>query len=416
MIGKRAKKRVVTKTKSENYYKILGLRSNASQERIKEKYIEQVKAFSPEAHPEEFQRIRTAYETLSDPIKRSGYDLAHKYGGKIERTMDKAYMHMGWGDLDTAEELSQEAHDLAPNNISIFLFRAHLALVQEDEQTFHDRIEQAKQLLPEKDRLKLLLAKACMLLDEEHEEEALSVLEEAQEFYPEEKESLKGLFVRVYQGLEQDDEMWDMLQSMIPSIDAHTPEHIHTFIKWINAMIDLEKWQEKAKIKTRLRKFIKSLKDEGDKLMVLLALGVEYEGYKSVGRFREAEMFIDAMCHINKDSDMREELEKTQKMMKLDKEIERMYNDAEMFPLVFRRAIELYSELSTPDRDISEVIEEIPQNHLEEFEKMDFEFAAGIIRVKKNYPLIYRQFREEWDENFKERTVGLNRDARRQLR
>jgi len=93
-----------------------------------------------------------------------------------------------------------------------------------------------------------------------------------------------------------------------------------------------------------------------------------------------------------------------------------MYNDAEMFPLVFRRAIELYSELSTPDRDISEVIEEIPQNHLEEFEKMDFEFAAGIIRVKKNYPLIYRQFREEWDENFKERTVGLNRDARRQLR
>lgn len=58
------------KQSMENYYKILNTRANASQLTIKKKYIEMVKQYPPETHPEEFQKIRQAYETLRDPVKR----------------------------------------------------------------------------------------------------------------------------------------------------------------------------------------------------------------------------------------------------------------------------------------------------------------------------------------------------------
>lgn len=80
--------------KVENYYKSLGLRANATQEAIKQKYIEMLRLFPPESYPEEFQRIRRAYETLRDPVKRSEYDLMRKYGGRIEKIMEEAYEYV----------------------------------------------------------------------------------------------------------------------------------------------------------------------------------------------------------------------------------------------------------------------------------------------------------------------------------
>ncbi len=413
---RKPKRRRIPKAKNENYYKILGIRSNASQEKIKKRYIEKVKAFPPEEYPEEFQHIRRAYETLSNPLKRGEYDVRYKYGGKIDKIMCKAMEYMVIGELDTAAELAQEAAKLAPNNIQIFTFRAHVALLQGDEQTFQEQFQQAEQLMPEKDRLRVFLVKARMLLGEEYAEEALSVLEKAQSLYPEEKDRLKSLYAEVYQELGRDAERWEILQSMIPTVETQTPEDIYIFADWINAMVNLDKWQEKAKIKTRVRKFLKAINDEEDRFMVLAVLRNEYEEYLKVGRFRVAEMFIDFIYYIDKEPGVREELHETQELMRLENEIDRMQKDQNLFPLVVIHAIELFNEYTTPYNDISYLRNGISGNLLAEFEEMDEEFAAGIIRLKKKYPRIYRCFQEEWDEIFKERTAGLNRAARRQLR
>ena len=73
------------KPKLENFYKILGVRANATQSAIKQKYIVSVKSLPPETHPEEFQQVRRAYETLRDPLKRRQYDLLRKFGGKFDK-------------------------------------------------------------------------------------------------------------------------------------------------------------------------------------------------------------------------------------------------------------------------------------------------------------------------------------------
>jgi curved DNA-binding protein CbpA len=56
-------------------YQILGLSPDADDERIRRRYLELVKEFPPERHPERFAAIRQAYESLRDLDTRLRYRL-----------------------------------------------------------------------------------------------------------------------------------------------------------------------------------------------------------------------------------------------------------------------------------------------------------------------------------------------------
>ena len=57
-----------------NYYELLNIARDANGSEIKRAYFSAVKLHSPDSDPEGFKAIRIAYETLSDPKKRAGYD------------------------------------------------------------------------------------------------------------------------------------------------------------------------------------------------------------------------------------------------------------------------------------------------------------------------------------------------------
>jgi DnaJ-class molecular chaperone len=50
---------------------ILGVPANASEEDIRTAYLDRVKEFPPDRAPEDFERIRDAYNILRDPRKRA---------------------------------------------------------------------------------------------------------------------------------------------------------------------------------------------------------------------------------------------------------------------------------------------------------------------------------------------------------
>jgi curved DNA-binding protein CbpA len=50
---------------------ILGVAANAPDEEIRAAYLNKVKEFPPDRAPEEFERIRDAYDALRDPRKRA---------------------------------------------------------------------------------------------------------------------------------------------------------------------------------------------------------------------------------------------------------------------------------------------------------------------------------------------------------
>jgi tetratricopeptide (TPR) repeat protein len=74
-----------------NYYQILGVDENASQEEIKRSFKKLAVLFHPDKNPgnteaeERFKEINAAYQVLSDPETKSQYDLRRAYGYESPR-------------------------------------------------------------------------------------------------------------------------------------------------------------------------------------------------------------------------------------------------------------------------------------------------------------------------------------------
>ncbi len=56
-------------------YSVLGLAPDSDDEAIRRRYLELVRQYSPEHHPEKFAQVRSAYESLRDRDTRLRFRL-----------------------------------------------------------------------------------------------------------------------------------------------------------------------------------------------------------------------------------------------------------------------------------------------------------------------------------------------------
>lgn len=411
-------KRKKHKVDIENYYKILGTRANATPETIKRHYIEQVKKYPPETHPEQFQEIRRAYETLRDPRKRSEYDLQRKYGGKLEVMLDEAYELSGQSEWKKAAELFMKIIRIDASSIPALLGIAHCAMHTRTEHTFDEYFEMAFDSTPSDDeKLHILITKARMLYQHDNSLEALEALERIKANFPQGMQWILQLLCAVYSDLGREEEAWTLMSSHIPSMEEQEASDIGFFIEWTNLVIHMEKWNMLSNIQQRFRKFLQSLSDEDDRQSVLYNLLEEYEGYSGVGRFREALIFIEFAHFLQpKDKELKQDLQDARKLANIEKEIERMVEDRDMFPPIIMQSIEWFYEDQLDDATLHSFRNSIPSDMLKQLEADNEEYAYGLVRLRKKYPLLYIHYKAIWEEMYTQRTAGMNREQRRKIR
>lgn len=65
----------------KDYYKILGVQENATQEQIQRVYLEKALEYHPQINQEnvqQFEILQEAYNVLTEPHRRAHYDLYRK--------------------------------------------------------------------------------------------------------------------------------------------------------------------------------------------------------------------------------------------------------------------------------------------------------------------------------------------------
>lgn len=99
---------------STDFYAVLGVARTADEREIKKAYFRLVRQYSPETHPEEFKRLREAYEVLGKAESRKEYDNVTQYGEEIGAHLRAGMEAMDRGDLRQAQAEFKHVLTLQP--------------------------------------------------------------------------------------------------------------------------------------------------------------------------------------------------------------------------------------------------------------------------------------------------------------
>lgn len=77
-------------TPDQNHYEVLGVSEDASESEIEKAFYQKVREHPPEQDQEGHERIREAYDVLSNPVSRREYDNLAAHGEKIEQLKDES--------------------------------------------------------------------------------------------------------------------------------------------------------------------------------------------------------------------------------------------------------------------------------------------------------------------------------------
>ena len=98
----------------KNYYEILNISKNASQEEIRSGYKKMLRKYPPEKEQEKYKEIREAYDTLKDEKSRKNYDAYFHHEKDIKTLEDKYTEHMEAKNYNEAEKVLKKILIISP--------------------------------------------------------------------------------------------------------------------------------------------------------------------------------------------------------------------------------------------------------------------------------------------------------------
>lgn len=87
-----------------------------------------------------------------------------------------------------------------------------------------------------------------------------------------------------------------------------------------------------------------------------------------------------------------------------------------MFPYVFIKTLDLYLIKYSSNEYYNNFLSDYPHVMMNDMKEMNMEIGYGVLRVKKRYPNLYKEFKKELEGLFNKSTESLNREQKRMLR
>jgi tetratricopeptide (TPR) repeat protein len=123
---------------SDNLYERLGVSQTSDDSLIKSSFFELVRQYPPERRPEEYGKLREAYDTLIHSVSRSEYDASLTYGAEIKHLEEQIGEAFEDEDNNTAQKLLKRLVNLAPG-VAIYRNRLGLTFLQTEDHTAAQR-------------------------------------------------------------------------------------------------------------------------------------------------------------------------------------------------------------------------------------------------------------------------------------
>ena len=130
----------------KNYYEILNINKDATQEEIKSGYKKMLRKYPPEKEQEKYKEIREAYDTLKDEKSRKNYDAYFHHEKDIKTLEDKYTEYMEAKNYNEAEKVLKKILIISPEIAHI---KDKLGKVFFLEEKYNKSIEIYKELIKE---------------------------------------------------------------------------------------------------------------------------------------------------------------------------------------------------------------------------------------------------------------------------
>ncbi len=382
----------LAKAVPETWYSVLGVSSQADSETIRQRYLELVRRFPPETHPEDFAEIRQAYEVLNDVKARRRYDRERFYGTTLPKLRALIEEQVDQGRGEAVARLLREAVDIEPNAEEMLkLGGVYQALGQTREaekwyQQAEDVCENAE-------------AKVSVMVSKAHlsgsDQTIVAALHEVAEKYPNVSSmKIAAEFLVHYEALGEIDQGMAYFGKLIPRRTYLTAADFAVYIHWMELLADLERSDELRDLFAKRVKPAAERASHGPHRQAIAQWLVSYladTDPSKIPDWKLQAMVVDLAHTVDPDDpDIQKGWRDYVTTSITLSQAERLMADERVPTSILTRVMEQVfgTEIGLDLRAIAEMFEERPVSPLALPE------SEAIVLIKRTYPRVYSLFEE----------------------
>ncbi len=365
----------------KNYYEILNITKDATQEEIRSGYKKMLRKYPPEKEQERYKEIREAYDTLKDEKSRKNYDAYFHHEKDIKSLEDKYTEYMEAKNYNDAEKVLKKILIISPEIAHI---KDKLGEVYVLKKEYEKSIEIYKELIKEyPENVDYLIKLAGNYSQLKFYDKSGVYYLTAYVLDDSNSEAISGV-VHSYIKENKISEAIDFLNENIEKDDKLDFEDFFALSKLLECYIIKNDMSNLKRILEDIKKI--ALEDEESKSFISWKLGKLAAELYDMGIYEETKKILEICLKLTPDVDIILELYKN---VDLFVEANKLMNDDNIYG---PSKVPIYNYFFGGKLD-EETKNEIFQK-LEERLKTSIGkeyFKGGVQKIKERYPMLYNE-------------------------